>query len=64
LKFAPFEAVITLHEDSDREKFYMYGLGKESLDFYPAVCSFAKTCSPSWMNGEIEVCTTDDHGLI
>ena len=64
LKFAPFEAVITLHEDSDREKFYMYGLGKENLDFYHAVCSFAKTCIPPWMNGEIEGCITDDHGLI
>jgi hypothetical protein len=64
LKFAPFEAVITLHEDSDREKFYMYGLGKENLDFYHAVCSFAKTCIPPWMNGEIEGCITDDYGLI
>jgi predicted deacylase len=64
LKFAPFEAVITLHEDSDREKFYMYGLGKQNLDFYHAVCGFAKTCIPPWMNGEIEGCTTDEHGLI
>jgi predicted deacylase len=63
-KFTPFEAVITLHEDSDREKFYMYGLGKENLDFYHAVCSFARTCIPPWMNGEIEGCTTDEHGLI
>jgi hypothetical protein len=64
MKFAPFEAVITLHEDSDREKFYMYGLGKENLDFYHAVCGFAKTCIPPWMNGEIEGCVTDEHGLI
>jgi hypothetical protein len=64
LIFAPFEAVITLHEDSDREKFYMYGLGKENLDFYHAICSFARTCIPPWMNGEIEGCTTDEHGLI
>jgi predicted deacylase len=63
-KFTPFEAVITLHEDSDREKFYMYGLGRENLDFYHAVCGFARTCIPPWMNGEIEGCTTDDHGLI
>jgi hypothetical protein len=64
LNFAPFEAVITLHEDSDREKFYMYSLGKENLDFYHAICGFAKTCIPPWMNGEIEGCTTDEHGLI
>ncbi len=64
MKFVPFEAVITLHEDSDREKFYLYGLGKENLDFYHAVCSFARICIPPWMNGEIEGCTTDEHGLI
>ncbi len=64
LKFVPFEAVITLHEDSDREKFYMYGLGKENLDYYHALCAFAKTCIPPWSNGEIEGCCTDEHGLI
>jgi predicted deacylase len=64
LKFTPFEAIITLHEDSDREYFYMYGLGKENLDYYHAVCAFAKTCIPPWINGEIEGCMTDEHGLI
>jgi len=64
LKFTPFEAVITLHEDSDKDKFYMYGLGKENIDFYHAICGFAKTCIPPWMNGEIEGCITDEHGLI
>lgn len=63
-KYAPFEAVITLHEDSDREHFYMYGLGKENLDYYHAVCAFAKTCIPPWKRGEIEGCTTDEQGLI
>jgi len=64
LKFAPFEAVITLHEDSEREKFYMYGLGEENLDFYHAVCGFAKTWISPWANEEIEGCCTDEHGLI
>jgi hypothetical protein len=64
VKYAPFEAVITLHEDSDKEKFYMYGLGKENLDFYHAICGFAKTCIMPWMNGEIEGCITDEHGFI
>ncbi len=64
LNFAPFEAVITLHEDSEQDKFYMYGLGKENLEFYHAVCGFAKTCLQPWMNGEIEGCTTDELGFI
>jgi hypothetical protein len=64
LQFAPFEAVITLHEDSDRDKFYMYGLGEENMDFYHAICGFAKTCIPPWINGDIEGCTTDEHGFI
>jgi predicted deacylase len=64
LKFTPFEAVITLHEDSDRDKFYMYGLGKENQDFYHAICEFAKTWIPAWANGEIEGSFTDEHGLV
>jgi murein peptide amidase A len=64
LKFAPFEAVITLHEDSDRDKFYMYGLGKENRDFYHAICEFARTWIPAWVNAEIEGCCTDEHGFI
>jgi murein peptide amidase A len=64
LKFAPFEAVITLHEDSDRDQFYMYGLGKENQHFYHAICAFAKTWIPAWANSEIEGCCTDEHGLI
>jgi hypothetical protein len=63
-KFAPFEAVITLHEDSDRDQFYMYGLGKENQSFYHAICGFAKTWIPAWANAEIEGCFTDEHGLI
>lgn len=64
MKYAPFEAVITLHEDSGREEFYMYGLGKENLAFYHAICSFAKTCIAPWTNAEIEGCNTDEDGLI
>jgi len=64
LKFTPFEAVITLHEDSDLEKFYMYGLGKENLDFYHAVCGFARTWIPAWTNADIYGCSSDEHGLV
>ncbi len=64
LKFAPFEAVITLHEDSGLDKFYMYGLGRENLDFYHALCAFAKTLIPPWANAEFEGCCTDEHGLV
>jgi len=64
IKFSPFEAVITLHEDSDRDKFYMYGLGKENLDFYHAICGFARTWIQPWTNAEIEGCFTDEYGLV
>jgi hypothetical protein len=64
LKFTPFDAIITIHEDSDREQFYIYGLGTENQDFYHAICEFAKTWISPWANAEIEGCCTDEHGLI
>jgi hypothetical protein len=64
VQFAPFEAVITLHEDSDKLSFYMYGLGKENLNYYHAVCAFARTFIPAWVHGEIEGYVTDEHGFI
>ncbi len=64
LKFVPFEAVLTLHEDSDLDKFYMYGLGKENLDFYRAICAFARTWIPVWANADIYGCQSDEYGLI
>ncbi len=64
LKFAPFEAVITLHEDSERDQFYMYGLGKENLPYYHAICGFARIWIEPWSNAEIEGCCTDEHGFI
>jgi len=64
LKFTPFEAVVTLHEDSDLDKFYMYGLGEENLDYYHALCQFAKTWIPAWTNSNIYGCRSDDFGLI
>jgi hypothetical protein len=64
LNYAPYEAFITLHEDSDRDMFYMYGLGKENLNFYHAICGFANMHIKPWSNGDIEGCTTDDQGLI
>jgi hypothetical protein len=56
--------VIILHEDSDRHEFYLYGLGKEYLNFYHTECSFAKTFISPWKNGDIEDCTIDENGLI
>lgn len=64
IKFAPFTAVMTLHEDSDLEKFYMYGLGEENRDFYHAICGFAKTWISPWSNADIYGCQSDEHGLI
>lgn len=63
-KFGPYEAVLTLHEDSDLEKFYMYGLGKKNLDFYHAVCSFAKMLCPAWVNSDIYGVNSDEFGLV
>jgi predicted deacylase len=64
LKFTPFEAVIALHEDSDLERFYMYGLGKENLDFYHAICKFASTLIPAWTDADIYGSRSDEHGLV
>jgi predicted deacylase len=63
-KFAPFEALMALHEDSDLEKFYMYGLGEENLQFYHAICAYARTWVEPWNNAEIYGCHSDDFGLI
>lgn len=63
-QFSPFQAVLTLHEDSDLEKFYMYGLGMENLEFYHSICCFAKTWIPAWENAEIYGCRSDQHGLV
>jgi hypothetical protein len=64
LKFTPFEALISIHEDCELEKFYMVGLGKENLDFYHAIYEVATTWIPALANTEIEGCRTDEHGLI
>lgn len=64
LKFTPFEAVIALHEDSDLEKFYMYGLGQENLAYYHAICEFARTLIPAWTDADIYGAHSDDHGLV
>jgi predicted deacylase len=64
VRFTPFEAVITLHEDSDLEQFYMYGLGRDNLSYYHAICEFARTWIPAWTNADVYGCHSDDHGLI
>lgn len=64
LQFVPFQAVMTLHEDSDLDKFYMYGLGKENIDFYHAICGFAKTWILPWSNADVYGYQSDEYGLI
>jgi predicted deacylase len=64
LKFGKFEAVLSLHEDSDLEQFYMYGLGKENKEFYRAICQFARTWIPTWANADIYGCHSDEFGLV
>jgi predicted deacylase len=63
-QFKPFKAVLTLHEDSDLEKFYMYGLGKDNLEYYHAMCAFAKIFCPGWTNADIYGSPSDEFGLI
>ena len=64
MKFEPFEAVLTLHEDSDLEKFYMYGLGKQNMELYHEVCARALTFCPVWSNADIYGKQSDELGLI
>jgi len=63
-KYLPFDAVITLHEDSDSEQFYMYGLGRHNTPFYHEICNLAITMCPPWSNADIYGCESDDLGLI
>jgi predicted deacylase len=63
-KFLPFEAVITLHEDSDLDKFYMYGLGRQNLGLYHEVCRMAATLCPVWSSADIYGKQSDEMGLI
>jgi len=63
-KYGPYEAVLTLHEDSDLEKFYMYGLGKKNLDFYHAICAFARMLCPAWVDADVYGCPSDEFGLV
>lgn len=63
-QFAPFAAVFTLHEDSDLDKFYMYGLGAENVDFYHALCKRAHHYCALWSHANIYGHNSDGHGLI
>ncbi len=62
--YLPFDAVITLHEDSDAEHFYMYGLGRHNVPFYHEICRHANKSCPAWSNADIYGCQSDDLGLI
>jgi predicted deacylase len=64
IKFQPFEAVITLHEDIDLDKFYIYGLGHDNRDFYHELCQVARRHCPPWSNADIYGSQSDEHGLI
>ena len=62
--YLPFDAVVTLHEDSDSEHFYMYGLGRHNVPFYHEICRRAITLCPPWCNADIYGCQSDDFGLV
>ena len=64
IKFQPFLAVISLHEDIDLDKFYMYGLGHDNKDFYHALCQVGMSHCPPWSNADIYGFQSDEHGLI
>ena len=62
--YLPFDAVITLHEDSDADQFYMYGLGRHNVPFYHEICRRAITLCPPWSNADIYGCQSDDLGFV
>jgi predicted deacylase len=59
-----FAAVITLHEDTDLDWFYMYGLGEHNRAFYHRLCRLARQRCPCWADADIYGCHSDEHGLI
>lgn len=62
--YLPFVAVITLHEDSDADQFYMYGLGKHNTPLYHQVCRQARTLCQLWSNADIYGCQSDHLGFV
>jgi hypothetical protein len=64
LGYGSFDAVITLHEDSDVEQFYMYGLGAHNMPIYHAMCQYARIFCEPWANANIYGCESDEHGFI
>jgi predicted deacylase len=63
-KFTPFDAVIALHEDSDLEKFYMYGLGEQNTPYYHELCNSVNHFCHPWANADIYGDQSDEFGLI
>jgi predicted deacylase len=63
-EYGNFAAVITLHEDTDLDRFYMYGLGEQNKPFYHRLCQLASRRCPCWSDADIYGCRSDEHGLI
>jgi predicted deacylase len=63
-QYKQFDAAITLHEDIGLDKFYMYGLGKENVEFYHELCHIANGYCASWMNADIYGKQSDEFGLV
>ena len=64
IQYLPFEAVITLHEDSDTEQFYMYGLGAHNIPFYHEICQAGRGFCEPWCNANIYGLHSDEHGFV
>jgi hypothetical protein len=63
-QYGSFTAVITLGEDSDTDRFYMYGLGEQNIEFYHRLCRVAGMRCPCWCNAAVDGFCSDDEGLI
>jgi predicted deacylase len=59
-----FDAVITLHEDVDLDRFYMYGLGKENIELYHQLCAVAEEYCAVWSNADVYGWPSDEFGLV
>ena len=62
--YGNFAAVITLHEDIDLDRFYMYGLGEHNRPFYHRLCHLASRRCACWCDADIYGCHSDEQGLI
>ena len=62
--YGHLDAVITLHEDMDLDRFYMYGLGKDNVELYHQLCAVAERYCPFWANADVYGLRSDEFGLV